>query len=71
MKTTLKFLKDFYSPLHKKTFIASDSKKNSIEIDVDADGVPIHSFWFTQLKDSPEYFSLEASSPKSPKIKSE
>lgn len=51
MKATLKFLQDFYSPLHKKTFVAADPKKNSIEIDVDADGTPIHSFWFIQLKD--------------------
>ena len=49
MKATLKFLQNFYSPLHKKTFTASDPKKNTIEIDVDEDGLPLHSFWFSQL----------------------
>lgn len=68
MKATLKFLKDFYSPLHKKTFLASKPDKNFIEIDVDADGLPLHSFWFGQLKDSPEYFELILpSSEKQPK----
>lgn len=58
MKATLKILKDFYNPLTKKMLVATDSKKNSVEIDVDADGQPLHSFWFGQLKDSPEYFEL-------------
>ena len=58
MKTTLKVLKDFYNPLTKKLLVAADPKKNSVEIDVDADGQPLHSFWFGQLKDSPEYFEL-------------
>lgn len=67
MKATLKFLKDFYSPLHKKTFVAA-SEKNSIEIDVDVDGVALHSFWRGQLQDSPEYFELILlSSEKQPK----
>lgn len=79
MKATLTFLKDLYSPLHKKWFKAAD-KNNSIEIDVDSDGQPIHSFWFGQLKDSPDFFKItlaqEAkaevkSDIKSPKIKSE
>lgn len=68
MKATLRFLKDFYSPLHKKTFVASNPNKDSIEIDVDADGLPLHSFWFGQLKDSPDYFELiPPSSDKQPK----
>ncbi len=58
MKATLKILKDFYNPLTKKLLVATDSKKNSVEIDVDDDGYPLHSFWFGQLKDSPEYFEL-------------
>jgi hypothetical protein len=75
MKATLKFLKDFPSPLHKKWFIAADSKSNSIEIEVDSDGQPLHSFWFGQLKDSPDYFKLTLAETKAkietPKTKSE
>lgn len=58
MKAKLIFLKDFYSPLHKKFFISSDPKRNSIEIEVDINGNPVDSFWHLQLKDSPEYFEL-------------
>lgn len=62
MKAQLKFLKDFFSPLHKKTLTAGAS----IEIDVDTDGVPIHSFWFDQLKTkrNASYFELVAASEK-------
>ena len=67
MKTTLIFLKDFYSPLHKK-WLKTDS---TIDIDVDKDAQPIHSFWFTQLKDSPEYFKLALAEVKTTKNKPE
>ena len=62
MKTTLTFLQDFYCPLHKKWFKAADSKNNSLEIDVDEAGTPMHSFWYTQLKDDVEkkYFQITA-----------
>lgn len=46
MKAQLKFLRPFYSPLHKKTFEAN----SSIEILVE-NGIAVHSFWYVQLKD--------------------
>lgn len=60
MKTTLTFLKDFYSPLHKKTFLASDPKNNSIEIEVDSYGVPTESFWYEQVRqdENKSYFQI-------------
>jgi len=66
MLVELKFLKDFYSPIHKKTF-----KANSVlKIDVDADGTPIHSFWFEQLRfeENKSYFEIQTlSTTKKPK----
>lgn len=75
MKANLHILKDFYSPLHKKWLKAN----SAIEIDIDDQGQPLHSFWFTQLKDSPEFFKLASSDvkaevktdSKTPKNKSE
>lgn len=60
MKTALTFLKDFYSPLHKKWFKAADPQNSSIEIDIDEYGVPIDSFWYEQIRqdENKSYFKL-------------
>lgn len=46
MKITIKFARDFYSPLHKKTFSAG----TTLEIDVDEENFPTHSFWQEQFR---------------------
>lgn len=67
MKLQIKFLKDFYSPLSKKTH----KTESFIEIDADASGVPIHSFWYEQLRfeDNKSYFEIQTptSTTKKPK----
>jgi hypothetical protein len=67
MKAQLKILKDFYSPLHKKTLKAG----SSIEIDVDEYSVPTHSFWYDQLRfeENKAYFELLDPVSKSDKSK--
>lgn len=69
MKTTLIFLKDFYSPLTNKWFIAADPKNNSIEIDTDEAGTPLHSFWYEQIRQDEDhsYFQLVTTTDKKPK----
>ncbi len=66
MKAQITFLKDFYSPLHKKWFVAADPKNNSIEIDVDEAGTPIPSFWYEQIRqdENQSYFQLVTTNSK-------
>jgi len=69
MRATLTFLKDFYSPLHKKWFIAADPKNSSIEVEVDEYGVPLNSFWYEQIRQDEDksYFKLVTTNLKSKK----
>jgi len=66
MKAQITFLKDFYSPLHKKWFVAADPKNNSLEIDVDEAGTPFHSFWYEQIRqdENHSYFQLVTTNSK-------
>lgn len=56
MKLQIKFLKDFYSPLSKKTHKAD----SLIEIEADVYGVPTNSFWYEQLRfeENKSYFEI-------------